>query len=59
MAYIIGRLINGISINGLEYVLCDSGEVKEFASEDAAIWFLTENGFSEQEISKLEIIKRS
>jgi hypothetical protein len=30
---IIGRPINGISINGLEYALDEHGEVKEFADK--------------------------
>jgi hypothetical protein len=37
---IIGRPINGISINGLEYVLDEHNEVKEFASKKEAVQFL-------------------
>lgn len=57
MTYIIGRPVNGIYINGFEYVLGDAGKVMEFASKDAAVEFLTNHGFSEKEISELEIIE--
>jgi hypothetical protein len=42
---IIGRPVNGISINGLEYVLDEHNEVKEFAGKKEAVEFLKKNGF--------------
>ena len=44
---IIGRPINGISLNGDEYLLDDSGEYMEFKNEDEAKLFLRDNGFGE------------
>jgi hypothetical protein len=44
----VGRAINGISINGLEYLLCDfCGEVMTFTNEEKAKEFLRVNGISE------------
>lgn len=40
----IGRPINGITINGLEYVLDDKGEVMLFTDIPAAKAFLREHG---------------
>lgn len=47
MPVIIGRPINGISINGLEYVLDASGEPMVFANEEAAKKFLMEHNCPE------------
>jgi hypothetical protein len=47
---IIGRPINGISINGLEYALDEHGEVKEFADKKEAVHFLKNNGFLDKEL---------
>ena len=41
---IIGRPVNGISINGLEWLLDDNGELKEFIDSNMARSFLLENG---------------
>lgn len=38
--YIIGRAINGITINGREFVLDENNEVMKFDSDDAARAFL-------------------
>ena len=46
----IGRHIEGITINPLEYVLDDNGEVMEFDSEDEAKAWLRKMGVSEEEI---------
>ena len=43
-AIIVGRPINGISINGLEYVLHDDGRTMEFANEKAAKDYLLQKG---------------
>jgi hypothetical protein len=40
MAIVIGRPINGISINGLEYLLDEDGEYKQFESTEEAKTFL-------------------
>ena len=40
----VGRAINGISINGLEYILDDDNEVMLFSSVDKAKQFLAEHG---------------
>jgi hypothetical protein len=42
---LIGRAINGISINGLEYVLDDLGKPREFENINQAKMFLKANGF--------------
>jgi hypothetical protein len=46
---IVGRHINEITINPLEYLLDDKNEVMEFISEDAEKEFLKGNGFSDDE----------
>jgi hypothetical protein len=40
MAIVIGRPINGISVNGLEYLLDENGEYKQFESTEEAKTFL-------------------
>ena len=40
MAIVIGRPINGISLNGLEYLLNEDGDYKEFNSKEEAKTFL-------------------
>jgi hypothetical protein len=40
MSIVIGRPINGISINGLEYLLGEDGEYKQFESREEAKTFL-------------------
>ncbi|MBU5594887.1 hypothetical protein KQI76_06890 [Amphibacillus sp. MSJ-3] len=54
---IIARPINGITINGLEYILDDFGEVKRFNNEDEAVQFLKQNDLSEKEIESLKFIE--
>lgn len=41
---IVGRPVNGISLNGLEYLLDDKGEPMQFESEDKAKEYLVEQG---------------
>jgi hypothetical protein len=58
---IVGRHINGITINPLEYLLDDNDEVMEFISEDAAKEFLKGKGFTDDEFYSLtfeEVSKR-
>jgi hypothetical protein len=47
---IIGRPVNGISINGLEYLLGENGRVKEFADKKEAFQFLTDNGIFDRDV---------
>lgn len=47
---IVGRHVNGISLNSLEYLLDDDGAPKEFGSEDEAKEFLREAGCTDDEI---------
>ena len=45
MSVIIGRPINGIPINGLEYALDEDGNELVFDTEDDAISFLKAMGY--------------
>ena len=49
---IIGRAINGISLNGLEYLLegGPDGEIQVFESQEAAEAFLVEQGATEEDL---------
>jgi len=47
---IVGRPINGISINGLEWLLDNDGEPIRFSDGDAARSFLLDNGESAENI---------
>jgi hypothetical protein len=49
---IVGRHINDITLNPLEYLL-DDGEVREFISEDAAKEFLKGKGFTDDDFGSL------
>jgi len=44
MSYIVGRPIEGISINGDEWLLDDDGEVMEFETHEEAVKFLGVHG---------------
>ncbi len=46
----VKRPINGISINGTEYLLNDVNEPMYFSNEQAAITYLLEKGLSQEEI---------
>ena len=46
----VGRHINGITLNPLEYLLDNDGNEMEFENEDAAKAFLKERGFTDDEI---------
>ncbi|WP_336932078.1 hypothetical protein [Acinetobacter bereziniae] len=50
MTISVGRPINGISINGLEYLLDDDGNIRLFSDENEAKDWLTSQGFSMDEI---------
>lgn len=57
MSIMIGRHINDITINPLEFLLTDSGYEMLFASEEEAINFLKRNGFSDEHIEWMEFIE--
>lgn len=44
MSFVVARPIEGITINGLEFLLDDEGEMLLFESKDEAKQFLTEHG---------------
>ena len=49
----IGRAIEGVSINGKEWLLDDNNDIMKFESQEMAIEFLKESGFdnlSEEEL---------
>ena len=54
---IVGRHINGITINPLEYLLDDDGNEMEFTSKAAAQKFLKEHGFTDDDIYWLTFVK--
>jgi len=50
----IGRPIEGITINGLEWLLTDNGEVMLFQTTEAAKNFLKKHGYTEFSDDELE-----
>ena len=46
---IVGRPINGITINGLEYISDGDNGVKKFKDEEEAKKFLNDNGITDFE----------
>jgi len=50
---IVGRHVNGITINPLEYVLDEDGDVMEFNTKKEAVEFLMDNGITDEEIQYL------
>jgi hypothetical protein len=52
----VARAINGISINGLEYLLQPDGNVMTFSSKEEAVECLKEHGVSDAEIESFEFI---
>lgn len=50
MSVVVGKHINGITINPLEYLLDDNDEPMEFESKETAKKFLRENGFTDDDI---------
>ena len=55
---VVKRAINGISINGTEYLLDDTGGVMLFDDETTAINFLVAHGVDEDEIEDYHIINK-
>ncbi len=54
---VIARPINNISLNGLEFVLDEFGEVKRFQNKDEAVEFLKEQGLNQEDIDSLEFLE--
>ena len=52
--YCIGRPINGIGINGLEYAVDANGELLRFDGKDDAKTFLIEHGVDEDNLDYFE-----
>lgn len=50
----VGRAIDGISINGLEWLLDDEGQTLKFESRNEAMSFLRDNGFDDLSDEDLE-----
>lgn len=50
MRIVVGRHINGIVLNDLEYLADDDGYLIEFTSAEKATEYLLENGCSEEEL---------
>ena len=56
MGIMIGRPINGITINGLEYALDENGEPMKWATEEQARQFLADHGIGDNEIEGSGIV---
>ena len=54
--YKIGRPINGISLNGLEYVLDNQGQIKTFKTEKKAKDFMFANGITQEDFDNCAYI---
>ena len=50
--FCVTRPINGVPINGKEYLLNDDDTLMLFDTEEAARLFLQKNGFSEKDIQE-------
>ena len=55
---VIGKPINGISINGLEYLLNNDGSEMTFESVDKAKKFLLKHGFSKEFLNHVTFEER-
>ena len=53
---IVGRHINGITLNGLEYLLDESGDIMKFKSKEHAVRYLKEHGADDEEIYFMSFI---
>lgn len=56
MAIVIGRHVEGVTLNGYEYVLNENGTVKEFKDKKEAIDFLLDAGADEDDIPYYKFI---
>lgn len=55
--FLIGRAINGITINGREFVCDENNEPILFDNEDLARAFLKENGINDPEAEGIDILE--
>ena len=53
---IVGRNAEGISLNDLEYLLDENGDIMKFKSKEHAIRFLKEHGADDEEIYFMSFI---
>jgi hypothetical protein len=53
--YSIGRAINGVTINGLEYLLDEDGDIMLFPSKTACVSFLVEHNIPHEDAVNEEI----
>jgi hypothetical protein len=53
---IVARAINGITINGLEYLLDNDREVIVFSTKAKARQFLIDNGLTSREIRSVQFL---
>ena len=53
---IVGRHINGITLNDLEYLLDESGDIMKFKSKEHAVRYLKEHGADDEEIYYMSFI---
>ena len=54
---IVGRPINGIGLNGTEYLLDDNGRYKEFTCEDEARSYLLSKGIEKKNIDEFLFLR--
>jgi len=54
--YIVGRPINGISINGLEFILDENDEEMKFDTQEDAIGFVVAHGGSRDDFDEGSLV---
>ena len=60
MSILIGRHVEGITINPLEYILDnDTNLPREFESEEIAVKFLQDAGFEDDAIKSLSFVNKA
>lgn len=57
MSVVVGRPVNGISLNGLEFLLDDEDEVIYFSSVDEAKKYLDDAGIEPEEYSEYTFLE--
>lgn len=55
--FMIGRPINGVTINGLEYLLNEDNSDMLFDSKEDAILFLVANDYTDDQIETVFVIE--
>lgn len=48
--YVVARYINDIALNGLEYLLDDTGEIMVFKNREEAQGYLKANGHTDENV---------